>query len=172
MDISDLLYHSPTRAPEPFAPTTVAVHAPAIPTSTPAALPIAEQQQITSPGAREYNQQIYDRYICSICNKAFWYFSQLKRHQRTHTDEKPIHCDHTGCGKTFVQRSHLRVHLRTHKGEKRFHCGSCGKGFSRRYNLRVHIMRTHKGKKPLHGDSAGCKKDSSAQKHAASKEPS
>ena len=108
---------------------------------------------------------------CDSCGKAFRQLSALRTHLCAHTGEKPFHCD--SCGKDFSRRYTLRVHImRAHTGEKPFHCDSCGKDFSQRYNLRVHIMRAHKGKKPLHGDSAGCKKDSSAQKHAASKEPS
>ena len=146
MDISDLLNHSPRRAPEPFAPNTVAVHAPAIPTSTPAALPTAEQQQITSSGARKY--------ICPTCHKAFLQSSHMKRHWRTHTGERPFHCG--SCGKAFSLSYNLRIHQYTHTGEKPFHCEhvGCGKAFSQRSGLYAH-MHTHKGEKPFHCDSFG-----------------
>ena len=188
-------------AVEPFASTTVAAPASAIPAFTRTGPPTANQ--IVYPSTKKGNQQNHYKKICYICHKAFSQHTKMHVHMHTHTGEKPFPCDicgkafsqltnmhahmhtHTGekpfpcdiCGKAFLQSSALYVHMHIHTGKKSFHCDSCGKNFSQHYNLRVHVMRVHimhahKGKKPLHGDSAGCKKDSSAQKHAASKEPS
>ena len=155
-------------AVEPCASTTVATPTSAIPTSKHTGPPTANQ--IVYLSTKKGNQQNHYKKICYICHKDFSQHTKMHVHMRTHTGEKPFPCDI--CGMAFTQSSALYVHMRIHTGKKPYPCDSCGKTFSRRYNQRVHIMRTHKGKKPLHGDSAGCKKDSSAQKHAASKEPS
>ena len=160
-------------AVEPFASTTVAAPASAIPAFTRTGPPTANQ--IVYLSTKKGNQQNHYKKICYICHKAFSQHTKMHVHMRTHTGEKPFPCDI--CGKAFLQSSALYVHMHIHTGKKSFHCDSCGKNFSQHYNLRVHVMRVHimhahKGKKPLHGDSAGCKKDSSAQKHAASREPS
>lgn len=58
--------------------------------------------------------------------------SDLQRHYRIHTNERPYHCCHAGCVKSFIQRSALTVHIRTHTGEKPHSCkhDGCGKSFS------------------------------------------
>ena len=58
--------------------------------------------------------------------------SDLCRHYRIHTNERPYHCNVKDCNKSFIQRSALTVHSRTHTGEKPHVCDheGCQKAFS------------------------------------------
>lgn len=72
--------------------------------------------------------------------------TQLKRHARLHTEERPYGCD--VCKSRFIQRNHLENHMRFHSGEKLFACRVCGRSFSLRGDLKRH-MRVHTGEKPF-----------------------
>jgi uncharacterized Zn-finger protein len=42
------------------------------------------------------------------CLKLFTTRSDLKKHMRTHTNERPYECKQLGCGKAFMISHHLK----------------------------------------------------------------
>lgn len=80
-------------------------------------------------------------YDCPTCGKSFSHNSSLKEHLNTHTGDKPFLC--AECGQGFAQSANLKRHLRVHSGEKPFQCSECGRGFTQSTNLKQHEQRVH-----------------------------
>lgn len=82
------------------------------------------------------------KYKCPYCWVALSNSGQFKGHLRTHTGERPFHCDQPDCGKQFTRNEELTRHKRIHSGLKPFLCDLCQKGFGRRDHLKKHL-KTH-----------------------------
>ncbi|KAG8260281.1 hypothetical protein J6590_100470, partial [Homalodisca vitripennis] len=81
---------------------------------------------------------------CSFCGKEFKKPSDLVRHTRIHTQEKPYKCKY--CCRGFSVRSTLVTHMRTHTGNKEHKCNICNKSFSSASVLWKHKKVQHSNK--------------------------
>ncbi|XP_073966530.1 uncharacterized protein [Choristoneura fumiferana] len=84
-------------------------------------------------------------YQCTVCDSKFSASYPLKVHMRIHSGEKPYSC--TVCDLKFSASHPLKLHMRIHSGEKPYSCTVCDSKFSKSYPLKLH-MRIHSGEKP------------------------
>ena len=99
----------------------------------------AEKEEESSVEKETYAHQ------CDQCEVSFKKPSDLVRHIRTHTGEKPYGCEK--CDKRFAVKSTLRTHMKVHTGGKSLVCHVCQSLFASRTSLKVH-MRLHTGSLP------------------------
>ncbi|XP_039528988.1 gastrula zinc finger protein XlCGF49.1-like [Pimephales promelas] len=96
------------------------------------------------------------------------------QHQKAHdvtAGEKPLSCSKTEkssiqitdvkrlfvcseCGNTFTRKENLKNHMIIHTGLKPFSCSQCGKSFKYKNCLNVHLI-THMSKKPFSCSQCG-----------------
>nr|XP_060616229.1 zinc finger protein 347-like isoform X1 [Anolis sagrei ordinatus]XP_060616230.1 zinc finger protein 347-like isoform X1 [Anolis sagrei ordinatus] len=97
---------------------------------------------VSGPRPNLFLPAMLQGYECSYCGKRWPCRSQLLRHLRTHTGERPHKC--SDCGKSFSTSSHLSQHKRVHTGERPYSCKDCGKSYRRRASLVQHESETCK----------------------------
>ncbi|XP_074645057.1 zinc finger protein 236-like [Tubulanus polymorphus] len=96
---------------------------------------------------QDYDEESKHAHKCEQCPKSFKKPSDLVRHKRIHSGEKPFICEI--CQRAFTVKSTLDCHFKTHTGaEKMFKCHVCSSLFSTKGSLKVH-MRLHTGAKPF-----------------------
>ncbi|XP_042880406.1 protein tramtrack, beta isoform-like isoform X21 [Penaeus japonicus] len=91
----------------------------------------SREGKMTSPGTRIHQ--------CLYCHYSSNVLTNLNRHMRTHTGEKPFACPH--CPYTCTQKENLKTHIRTHTGEKPYTCPYCPFRSSRKDSLKGHMFQ-------------------------------
>ena len=89
-----------------------------------------------TPDKGQIHRDEYSRiFQCCNCKKIMGNRQKLKAHHRTHTREKPFHCNL--CEQIFSECTTLRKHLLTH-GPRKYECQYCNQKFVRKDYLNKH----------------------------------
>jgi hypothetical protein len=83
-----------------------------------------------------------EQYRCPFpnCDKVSSEKSNLRAHQRCHTDEKPYSCIAEGCDKRFRWKSSLSYHQKSsHSSLRPYGCDCCDKRFLEARKLQLHL---------------------------------
>ncbi|TRY61365.1 hypothetical protein TCAL_04198 [Tigriopus californicus] len=81
-------------------------------------------------------------FACDQCHKKFSLKSTLISHKRLHSDQRTkLTCDQ--CGDKFLSKTSLRSHIRLHSSEAPYQCRSCSQRFQTPVQRRAHAISVH-----------------------------
>ncbi|KAL1470956.1 hypothetical protein MTO96_040166 [Rhipicephalus appendiculatus] len=73
------------------------------------------------------------------CDKSFINKWHVKRHLRTHTNERPYKCAY--CPKAFFEKNVFAAHVRRHTGDKPYLCQLCCMAFTCESTFTKHMQQ-------------------------------
>lgn len=91
-------------------------------------------------------------FVCKVCNQGFQQAHNLTKHMVIHTKEKAYICDI--CNKQFGRNDALVRHMLVHSLHKPFACKQCDKTFARQSQLESHEKTKHCDKKRRNSESS------------------
>ncbi|PRD31522.1 UNVERIFIED_CONTAM: zinc finger protein [Trichonephila clavipes] len=95
-------------------------------------------EMITRSSAKQFTSLAITKHACSYCNYETFSRSDLTKHLRKHTGERPFICKI--CGKSFSQTSNLRKHEQLHAFQNLHICNLCKKSFRSKESLQFHLF--------------------------------
>nr|CAD7430763.1 unnamed protein product [Timema monikensis] len=78
-------------------------------------------------------------FALTFCGKRFTQQSNMEKHERVHTGDKPYDCK--TCSRSFTQQSNLTKHMAVHYKNKPFRCQNCAKSYTQKSNLLKHAKK-------------------------------
>ncbi|XP_043532923.1 transcriptional repressor CTCF-like [Chiloscyllium plagiosum] len=102
---------------------------------------------ITAGLNKTKKQDIKKTFQCKLCSRTFTQRSNLDRHMRSHSDERPHRC-HL-CEKAFRTVTLLQNHINTHTGTRPHKCPDCAMAFVTSGEVVRHRRYKHTHEKPF-----------------------
>lgn len=77
--------------------------------------------------------------VCFYCSKEYTHTGDLRKHERSHTGEKPYACP--VCHMKFPHSSNMQRHLSNHSDDRPYGCEMCDNTYARKDKLNDHRKR-------------------------------